>query len=264
MFYRFSVDDNIIFLKDLTRGDYNSIFEHEYLKMYKELHEEYDIKLHLNLFYQDNEFNLSEMTDRFKAEFEANSDWIQFSFHSKEEFEKIPYSKISAEEIVNHCDMVEKEILRFAGSKILSKVATPHMVDLNEKGLIALKDKCDFKAFVGLFGTIDQPLKSYYFNRGKLSDYFANNISYRDPKNDVLFFNNDIVLNRETVSSIIEQLNNLKGKEFIEIMIHEQYFQKDYFNYQPDFRQKLVAAFETLKNNGYKSVFLKDILHKYI
>ena len=84
--YRFSSDDNIRFLKELTEGDYKSIFDHPYLAIYKKAHDLYGAKAHINLFYEFCEqgrakfnekhdyFNLSMMTDRYKDEFIANSD----------------------------------------------------------------------------------------------------------------------------------------------------------------------------------------------
>ena len=46
----FTVDDN--FLKELTEGNYNSIFDHPYLALYRRLHERYGLKVQLNLFYR--------------------------------------------------------------------------------------------------------------------------------------------------------------------------------------------------------------------
>ena len=48
--FSFTVDDNIIFLKDITEMGCESIFDHPYLAMYKRLHEKYDLKIQLNLF----------------------------------------------------------------------------------------------------------------------------------------------------------------------------------------------------------------------
>mgnify|MGYP000897823803 FL=1 len=90
MKFRFSVDDNIIFLKDIAYGSCNSIFENPYLSVYKRLHEKYGVKVQLNLFYQMDGFNLSQMPDRYKDEWIANSDWLQLSFHSRSEQPSFP------------------------------------------------------------------------------------------------------------------------------------------------------------------------------
>ena len=48
--FRISSDDNILFLKDLSEGDYKSIFDHPYLAVYKKAHDLFGAKVHLNLF----------------------------------------------------------------------------------------------------------------------------------------------------------------------------------------------------------------------
>ena len=56
MYYRFSVDDNIWFLRDLTCGEYSSLFDHPYLKLYYDLHKKYDAKFQLNIYLFISEF----------------------------------------------------------------------------------------------------------------------------------------------------------------------------------------------------------------
>ena len=45
----------------------------------------------LDSFYGNDKFNLSQMTDAYKAEFEAASDWLKFAFHARQEFPDYPY-----------------------------------------------------------------------------------------------------------------------------------------------------------------------------
>ena len=45
----FTVDDNVRVFKELNEGAYASVFEHPYLAMYKRLHDEFDLKIQLNL-----------------------------------------------------------------------------------------------------------------------------------------------------------------------------------------------------------------------
>ena len=79
----FTVDDNIRFLRELTCGGYQELFEHPYLAMYKRLHEHFDMKLQLNVFYRDEKFDLSQMSDAFKAQWQQASGWLKLSFHSE-------------------------------------------------------------------------------------------------------------------------------------------------------------------------------------
>ena len=80
-YYRLSSDDNIIFLYDINKNKdkYNSIFDNPYLAVYKKAHDLYGACVHINIYYEMTAehiyfsekreyFNLSMMTDKFKAE----------------------------------------------------------------------------------------------------------------------------------------------------------------------------------------------------
>ncbi len=82
--YRLSLDDNIWFLKDLSvnSGTYKSIFENPYLGFMKQVHDTYGTKIHINLFYQTEGFNLSQLTTQYQNEWKANAEWLRLSFHA--------------------------------------------------------------------------------------------------------------------------------------------------------------------------------------
>ena len=135
----FTVDDNIRCLKELTRGNYDSIFEHPYLAVYKRLHKRFDLKIQLNLFYEDLEFDLSEMTDRYAKEWKKCSDWLKLSFHSRLENVR-PYISSGYDEVYQDCNNVQREICRFASPLSLGKTTTVHYCQATTEGLRALKD----------------------------------------------------------------------------------------------------------------------------
>lgn len=122
--YRLSVDDNIWFLKDLTvnSNKYNSIFDTPFLAVFKRLHEKFGTKVHFNLFYETEGFNLSKMTDKYKKEWKDNADWIRLSFHANQEFPDRPYLNASYEKVEQDCKKVLAEIKRFAGKHLLQKL----------------------------------------------------------------------------------------------------------------------------------------------
>jgi len=65
--YRFSVDDNIFFLKDLSENAprYSSLFDNGYMAFWRKIYEDYDAKIHLNIYYQTEEFSLSKGFEEF-------------------------------------------------------------------------------------------------------------------------------------------------------------------------------------------------------
>lgn len=257
MHFRFSVDDNIWFLRDLANYNYNSIFNNEYLAVYKRLHEKYKIKIQLNLFYETEGFTLSQMTDRYKEEWISNSDWLQLSFHSRKESAN-PYMNSSYEEVYKDCITVHGEIVRFAGKQALNMYTTIHCCKATKDGVRALYD-AGIRGLVGIFGTIDNPRLSYSVSYDEYKNYYDKPYYY-DTTSKMYFFNNNMVINTVGIGEIEEKLAPSIGKDFVEIMIHEQYFYKDYIQYQPDFEKKLDVAVSYLINQGYTSVFLDEII----
>jgi len=128
--YRISLDDNILFLADITKNKdtYSSIFDNPYLAVYKKAHDLYGAAVHLNLFFAhipENNFSshreyfdLTMMTDKFKDEFINNSHWLKLSFHAYSEFPDMPYKNTAPEVILEHAVKANREIVRFAGKEI--------------------------------------------------------------------------------------------------------------------------------------------------
>ncbi len=251
----FTVDDNIRFLKEITENKLKCIFQHPYLAMYKRLHEEYGVKVQLNLFYRMEGFDLSKIPDIYCQEFKQNSDWLKFSFHS--DFENVkPYEFSGYDEIYNDCKKVNDNIKRFASESALAKTTTIHYCLVTEEGLRALADN-QVVGLLGLFGDLKNPSTSYGINE-------ENAIKIRSGKivkiNEIDVASIDIVLNSFSKDSIIMQLDELKEREYIKVMIHEQYFYPDYIAYQPEFEEKLKATFSFLKEHSYESEFLENLI----
>jgi len=258
MKFRFSVDDNIIFLKDIAYGCYSSIFENPYLSVYKRLHEKFGIKVQLNLFYQTDSFNLSAVPDRYKSEWTGNSDWLQLSFHSRSEKPSSPYKNSGYDEVYNDCRLVHSEIIRFAGEQSLNPHTTIHFCDTTKDGVLALYD-AGIRGLAGIFGTGENPRDCYAL---KYEDYkvLYDKAYYFDADTKMYFFNINMVINKVAADDIEKYLSPYIGRDYIELMIHEQYYYKDYPWYQPDFEEKLEIAISYLQNNGYESVFIDEIL----
>ncbi|HEY8389768.1 MAG TPA: hypothetical protein VIL26_02260 [Clostridia bacterium] len=255
MNFRFSVDDNIWFFQDLAKNNYSSIFENSYLALYKRLHEKYNIKVQLNLFYQFEDFNLSQMPDRYKQEWIANKDWLQLSFHSKTE--QTLYTNSSYDELYNDCLAVNNNIIRFAGKEVLNPFTTVHCCKTTDGGNKALHD-LGVKGLAGLFGNKQNPRDSYNLKYENYKNIY-DDCYYYDKKYDMFFVNLDMVINTFKLEDIIPYLSNLIGKEHIEIMIHEQYFYPHYYMYQPDYEKKIETAVSYLISHNYTSCFLNEI-----
>lgn len=251
----FTVDDNIRFLRDLTRSDYNSLFDHPYLAMYRRLHENYNIKIQLNLFYEMHGFNLSLATDRYRNEWQANADWLRLSFHSKRENVR-PYEAASYDEVFADCEAVHREILRFAGSTSLARTTTIHYCRATKEGVRALRD-CGVIGLLGLYGSEEAPRSSYDVNKADGDRIRAGEVLLG---NGMAHGSIDLILNRHTKEEALCLLDKLTDRPLVKLMIHEQYFYEDYPRYQPDFEEKLSAAFSLLRKQGFVGTFFEACL----
>lgn len=249
----FTVDDNIRFLKDLTEQKYTSIFDHPYLAMYKRLHDAFGLKVQLNLFYQMEGFQLSQMSASYYSQWEENADWLKLSFHSDRENVR-PYETSGYDEVYRDCQRVNREIVRFASPSALAKTTTIHYCYTTAEGLKALVDN-QVQGLLGLFGSEEAPRTSY-----SLEEEYAQRIRSGETvacgKVSVAAIH--VILNKFSKAEILAQLEALMQAEDIRVMIHEQYFYPDFRRYQPDFEEKLAATFGFLKAQGYQSCHFEE------
>ena len=252
--FTFTVDDNIRFLREMTEAPRESLFDHPYPALYKRLHDTYGLKIQLNLFYRDETFTLADMTNRYRAEWEACADWLKLSFHSERE-NKSPYENADYETVYRDISRVQSEILRFAGEGSLAKTTTVHYCLAPAEGLRALGD-AGVIGLLGLYGTPDKPRSSYQNSAKTTAALREGKIVF---ENGIAYAAIDCIVNQFAKNELKEALSPLLGRDRIGIMIHEQYFYPDYHRYQADFAEKLAQVFSLLTENGYESVFFEDL-----
>jgi hypothetical protein len=261
--YRLSLDDNIWFLKDLAvnSGTYKSIFENPYLNFLKQVNDTYGTKIHINIFYQTEGFNLSQLTTQYKNEWKKNADWLRLSFHALQEKPDRPYLTASYDEVKRDCEKVINEIHRFAGTELTGSVTTLHWGEAKVEGSRALRDQ-GYTTQVGYFN-VDNDLSpvSYYLNVDQRR-HLTNRAVWRDTKEGITFVRIAQVINLFNLDQIVPMLEEVKKdsrrSEFIELMIHEQYFYPSYEAYQPDYREKVLMAVKWAVDNGYQPAFLEE------
>ena len=253
--YCFTVDDNIRFLKELTHSDAKSIFEHPYLAMYRRLHERYGAKIQLNLFYEVDGFDLSQMTSKYNDEWKSNSHWLKLSFHSRME-NVYPYQYSDYDEVFTDCKSVHDEILRFASEEALGKTTTVHYCKATDEGIRALKDN-GVKGLLGLYGDFNKPRHSYNNTPDECDAMRKGGGIIRD---GIMYSGIDVILNNFSVDEIISELEKIKDRDFVKIMIHEQFFYEDYPHYIENYEERLKAAFEFLIGSGFHSIFFEELL----
>lgn len=210
--YRLSVDDSIWFLQDIAKNadKYKSIFDNPYLGVYKSVHDEYGIKVHFNIYFDCPEyggFELTQMPDNFKSEWQKNSDWLHLSFHARRNLPDKPYIATDYATIKKDYDLVLAEIKRFAGEEVLAPVTTVHWGECTVEGVRAIRAS-GIKVLMGYlaFTNENKPLVSYYLTREQIvnANYYG---FWKDHSEDIIFGKIDVVLNAHTPEKIIDILN---------------------------------------------------------
>ena len=265
--YRFSVDDNILLLKDLAESGYASLFEHWYLAFWRGLHQRYGTKVHLNIYYRTDEsvysgatFALPEMPDRFRAEWQANAGWLHLTFHARSNKPDWPYREATYGRMAADYEAVTNEIRRFAGEETLSSFTTVHWASAPRPAVCALRER-GIRGLIGLFyqQTHGSATNTAYYLAPELAAHVAGRDYWWDPDLDMAFVSCDAVVNSYPLDAIVPRLDVVGGNahtgELIELLIHEQYFRRELPIHQADVQERVVRAVEWVAERGYKPVF---------
>ena len=302
----FFVDDCIWCLRDLSRRMPKSIFDVPFLKMLKKAHDTYGLTVQLNLFYRTDffygydEFTLKEVPDTYKAEWEANSDWLKMAFHAKQEFPDYPYVNATYEDVKASYMEIINEIVRFAGEKSVAPAVIPHWLPISKAGCQALYDcgvriispshgerteytgdesvlpyghaqrllhnrQPETKLFTRITKTkgIASSICAYNHISQKAHDETMGNFKAVKDKETGLWFKKlggGPTVNNSTLADFRPTYEKRNGEEFIGTGTHEQYFYSDYFNYQPDTEEKIMEMAKVLNELGYTYITADELI----
>ena len=264
--YRFAVDDVIWCFENIWKNQdtYTSIFDDPFLALYRDLHEQYGTPVHMHIYYEndDGSFNLSMFPDKYKEEFQANGNWLKFTFHSLKDKPDSPYKYAAYEQVMADGKLVEKEILRFAGKEVMSNITSQHWADSNRKATRAFRN-LGFRCIDGYFQFDEngETYVSYYLNKEQTA-HAATRDFWVDNSEDIIFVKDDIVINEvelKDIDSYMQALTNGENHCFHYLQIHEQYFYPHYFNYERDYRERVFAAVDFCHRNGYRPATLTSV-----
>lgn len=217
-----SLDDTIKIFNDLTvhQNEYNSIFENATLQFLKECKEEYDAKFSLYCFYNYDGVSLEKCTDKFKEEFEKNSDWLRFGFHAYDA--DVNYATLSIAEARQQYQKVMEQLTRIVGRKSIVRVVRLNRFLGNEENIQAFS-KQDY-GIVGLLGADSDDRPNYYLSNQQNEELMTKKYYY-DWKNQLFFYNTDIRI--ENMKNGVEDLEAYKEQKQIVVFTHEWLLNKE-------------------------------------
>lgn len=302
----FFIDDVIWCLRDIARQKPKSVFDQPFLASLKKAHDMYGLKVQLNLFYRTDfyygmdEFTLADMPDTYKEEWEANSDWIRFGFHSLQEFPDYPFVNADYDDVKKVMDMIRGQVERFAGEKSFAKAVLTHWLPVSKEGCKAIYDsgiklmgasygpKEEYngdpeslpyghskrllnnrKPETGVFsrGTRDKAINNsicgYNHISQEISDSMLTNFdSYKDEEIGIRFkrFCYASCYNLTPLDELEAEFKPHLDNEYVGYATHEQYFYPEYFAYQSDYHDKTMLCAKILHDAGYEYFFVEEIV----
>ena len=294
----FYIDDHSFIFTDLAKERPKSAFDHFYLGGLKKIHAETGFKVTLNCFYRNDHhpFELKDMPDLWKGEFTDNADWLRFSFHSFSEFPDRPYAEATAEEFGHDWDMVQNEIIRFAGEQSyippvvihwanihpavaqecirrgvtcysttfrLRVMGGPSLADRQKGGNMAAVEQRSLSGADRADDATDGLKLHYGFDEER--SYMARHMDYYDPLLKIIFFRSTgttcNLCTQETIRQKFQQIfanADRYGNEAFNGGSHEQYTFPYYPNYIPDHLERIRTAVRCMVDYGCKPVFFPE------
>ena len=260
--YRFAIDDNSFFLRDIHKNSYASLFDCFYLDMLRRLNKTYGAKFVLNVYFTTgDEFSLPMFPDRYRGEWRDNGDWLKLSFHARADKPDQPYLDAPPERLLADFDAVVEEIHRFAGPEAYAPTTVVHWGVIRPEARRPLTTR-GVKVLSGYFEFADGAWMVNYLLEDERSEYLSRHDALKDFDNGIVFSKIDLVANLTPLERIVPELEILAADpgraEIMDFLTHEQYFWPFYPRFIPDHARRLDAAIRWATERGYEPVFLHE------
>lgn len=260
--YRFSIDDNSFWLRDVHHQQYKSLFDCFYLGILKNLNREYGAKFTLNIYSQtddnpDDPFLLADFSDRYRGEFMDNSNWLVLAFHAKSNLPDRPYQYASADKLLADKHMVEDHIVRIAGEETLAQPTVIHWGMVLPEVWPALYAD-GIRVLSGFANPTSHGHDVNYFLDQERSEWLYHHEAIRDFGSGLTFSRVDIVCNNTEIDRIEPTLqplaDNPRQAEIMDLFTHEQYFWPFYVRHIPEHGERLDRTIRWVTERGYEPV----------
>jgi hypothetical protein len=260
--YRFSVDDNSFFLRDIAQQQYASLFDSWYLKIFRDLHAKYAAKFVLNIYYTTEDgFELPQFSDRYKSEWRDNADWLRLAFHAYANEPARPYQNAAPSKLIADLDQVAEQIVRFAGEETYSPPTVIHWAMVQPTALKPLYER-GVRVLSGYFRPSNGGWDINYLVDAKRSEYLSRHDALKDFSSGIVFSKVDIVCNTTPIDKIVATLAPLaedpNTAEIMDLFTHEQYFWPFYSHFLADHAKRLDVAIRWVTEHGYKPVLFHE------
>lgn len=259
--FRFQIDDNSFFLRDIHQKQYKDLFECFYLAGLRKLHEQYGARFVLNCFYStpEKDFDLSMMSDKYKRQWNDHAHWLRLAFHARNEFPNELYLDAPPEELARDFDQVNEQLTRFAGDA-LSPPAIIHWGMVRPDAYRVFADR-GVKTLIGGFNP-KYPRIDYRLPED-VCRYLHDHFAWYDFGSGIVFqrgsgYCGNKVKLADTSATLNATMTHENRSEVLNLITHEQYTWPFYKRYIPDHLERLGAALRIAVEHGYQPAWFHD------
>lgn len=238
-----SFDDIYEVLMDITENEniYESVFDNEFLKILKNMNEDYGAKFALYIYDSNpkNSFDVRKVSSKYREEFITNSNWLKFGYHSIEPTTSFDHLT-SINEFKESFIRVNNEIKRFAGEESITTV-------LRLNYFRASPDKIEYLFNQGVSGLLcsDDDRISYDLSKEQHEELkLEEKILY----NGMTYYNTDFRFDGKKF--ILYEMMKLRDNEVLVLFAHEWALENNGLD-------RIETAIKWLSNNNYKFSFLE-------
>lgn len=246
--FHLSFDDTILIFKDLTQNEYKSIFDNPTLNWYKELHDKYGVVISCYVYYEDDGFDLTMVPGKFRNEFEKNSTWLRFGFHTINKTTDYSEGRIADDYL-----KLISELKRIVGVRSIDHVIRLQKFQGTYEGiseLVFLKEE----PIVGLL-TADDNRQSYYLSADENAWIYCHD-ELLEKRLNITMFSTDFRIEYVTnIDSKIQELNDMcwnNQKGDLVVFSHE-------WALSLENKQKIEKLCEYAVENNYMFLFFEDL-----
>lgn len=209
-----SFDDIYEVLVDITVNEnkYESIFDNALLGSLKEMNEKYGAKFTLYIYdtYPENNYDIRDVSSKYREEFMENSNWLKFGYHTIEpttSFDELT----NIDEFDKSFTRVNDEITRFAGEESIANVLRLNYFRANA-------EKIDYLSSRGISGLLcaDDDRVSYNLSEDQHRELkLDEKISY----NGITYYNTDFRFDGKRF--ITNEMMKVRDQEILVLFAHE-------------------------------------------
>lgn len=245
--FHLSFDDTINCFKDIRDNKYESIFENVTLSWMKELNREFGVVITCYVYYEDERFKLTQFPNKYKKEFEENSNWLRFGFHALNK-DAIYENR----DIAKDYSMTISELERIVGSNSIDNVIRLQSFQGSYDAVSTLVS-LDEEPVVGLL-TADDSRNSYYLNKEENEYIYCHDKLYKD---GCYFISTD--LRMEYVGDVKGKIKELSTETWnnqigdLVVFSHE-------WTLNLEVKEKIEKMCKYAVDNKYRFVFFEDVL----